>query len=66
MNSASASGAKASKRERNGRGRMPSFFIIQPHRSCKATRWQPQPQKNRPSTSVLSRATRKNTKPAFS
>ena len=65
MYSASASGMNTSRRERKGFGRTPHFFIIHAQRSCSATTWQPQPQKNRPKTSVLRIATAKKIAPAF-
>jgi hypothetical protein len=39
--------------------------MTQPERSCRATRWHPHPQKNRPNRSVEAIASRKKTNPAF-
>ena len=64
--SRSGSGTHSSRRERNIRGRTPSLVMRCAHTSWSATMWQPQPQKNRPKTTVASSARAKKMKPAFS
>ena len=60
-----ATGTQARRRERSGCGRMPAFSRSHRQKSWRATRWQAQPQNQRPKTAVARAAAAKKISPAL-
>src|SRR5512134_681077 len=60
-----SAGTQASRRDRSGWGRRPTFSSSQRDRSWSATRWHAQPQNQRPKRAVIRMAAAKKIRPAL-